>query len=78
MEPALAWDESWRKICKRQICNKQKQPELPLVKVKPTGSMTGGVVYNVVEVTAKKSCTRLSKSYPTDINSSYYSPFFFR
>ena len=34
-----------------------------------------GAVYNAVEVTAKKSCTRLSKSYPTKINSNYYSPF---
>ena len=34
-----------------------------------------GEVYNAVEVTSKKSCARLSKSYPTKINSNYYSPF---
>ena len=34
-----------------------------------------GVVYNSVKLTAKTYCTRLSKSYPTKINSNYYSPF---
>ena len=34
-----------------------------------------GAVYNANEVTDKKDCNKVSKSYPTQINSNYYSPF---